>query len=152
MPGIERCIDVLAPVVSALPPEASRDERFVAHFVLGRCLAEKYETDRAIEQFRAAIALDSGEVNAHMALLAEFSVKTHQLSGTRPAAEVERWDRAFLDQLAVVHQRFADDPAVAQVLRFIFDPAQEVDLDPAWRGELPRLRRVGFGAFRWKQR
>ena len=41
MPGIERCIEVLTPTMAAVPAGATPEERFVGHFVLGRCLAEK---------------------------------------------------------------------------------------------------------------
>jgi hypothetical protein len=43
--------------VRNLPGDATAEERFAAHFVLARCLAEKYDTKKAIEHFRAAVAL-----------------------------------------------------------------------------------------------
>jgi hypothetical protein len=152
MPEIERCISVLAPAMAAAPAAASSDERFVGHFVLGRCLAEKYETDRAIEQFRAAIALDPNDLDSHMALLAEFSVMTHQLPGKLSPEEEARWEHEFVEQLRLVRARFASDKGLPQVLEMIFDPAQEAELLPVWKPHVERLRRVGYGVFRWKQR
>ena len=87
-----------------------------------------------------------------MALLAELSVKAHEPTTARPASDVARWDREFIDQLAIVRQRFSGERDVETILRFIFDPAQEADVEPAWRGELPRLRRIGYAVFRWKRR
>ena len=152
MPGIERCIEVLTPAMVAAPAAASPDERFVGHFVLGRCLAEKYETERAVEQFRAAIALDSADLDAHMALLAELSVMTHRPPGELPEAAEARWERDFLQQLALVRARFARDESVARMLTIMFDPAQESELGPLWKPHLAKLRRVGYAVFRWKRR
>lgn len=152
MPAIDRCIAVLAPAIQRVPPAATRDARFVGHYVLGRCLAERYTTEQAAGQFRAALALDPDDVDAHMALLAELSVMTHRRPGTLPPAEEARWERAFLEELAVVRRRFATADGVAQVLAFVFDPSQEAQVDTVWRPHLAKLRRVGYGVFRWKQR
>jgi hypothetical protein len=152
MPAIERCIDLLTPAMRSVPASVSRAERFVGHFVLGRCLAEKYVTERAIEQFRAAIALEPDDADSHMALLAELSVMTHRPPGDLASTEEARWERAFLDELAVVRSRFAADDGVAQVLAMVFDRTQESTLEPEARAQLTRLRRVGYAVFRWKQR
>ena len=152
MPEMKRCDAVLTPALRNIPAPVARDERFVAHYVLGRCLAEAYATSRAIEQFRAAIALSPNDADAHMSLLAELSVMTHQRPGTLPAAEEARWERAFTAELAAVRQRFASYDGVQQTLSMVFDPAQEADVDSTWRPYLARLRRVGYAVFRWKQR
>lgn len=152
MPAIERCITVLTPPMRGPPASASREERFVGHYVLGRCLAEKYTTELAIEQFRAAIALDSSDYDAHMALLAEYSVMTHHRPGELSAADEERWEHAFVQELALVRRNFADQDGVTQVLAMVFDPAQEASLDSVWRPHVAKLRRVGYAVFRWKQR
>lgn len=155
MPEIERCIDALAPHLegSAGPEwQPSREQRFIAHFVLGRCLAEKYETDRAVRQFRAAIVTDSSDADAQLALLAELSVLTHPRPGTVSAAELQRRDEEFVRQLELVRRRFANHDGVAQMLAFVFDPAQEAKIAPEWQPQMERLRRVGYGVFRWKRR
>ena len=152
MAGIERCITVLTPAMAAVPPAASREERFVGHFVLGRCMAEKYDTERAIDQFRAAIALDPGDLDAQMALFAELSVMTHRRPGELlPDAEA-RWEREFLAQLEVVRTRFARDEDVARILAMIFDSAQEAAVDSTWKSHIAKMRRVGYAIFRWKRR
>lgn len=152
MPGIDRCIEVLAPAIAAGPTAASSEERFVGHFVLGRCLAEKYETERAIDQFRAAIALNPGDLHAHMALLAELSVMTHRRPGELSADAEARWERDFLEQLRLVRTRFAREDDVSRLLAMVFDPAHEADLEPVWKPHVEKLRRVGYAVFRWKQR
>jgi hypothetical protein len=152
MPGIERCIAVLAPAVRSMPATIPADERFVAHFVLGRCQAEKYVTEDAVAQFRAAVALRPDDVDAHMALLAELSVMVHKRPGTLPADAEARWERDFVEQLAVVRRRFGSDREVTQVLAMVFDPSQEAEVDSTWRPHIARLRRVGYAVFRWKRR
>jgi hypothetical protein len=151
-PEIERCISILTPLVDSVPSSASRDERFVGHFVLGRCLAEVYQTERALDQFHEAIQLDSSDLDSHMAFLAELSVMTHTLPGELTPHDEARWERAFLDELALVRARFADDPAVQKMLGMVFDPKGEATLAPAWRPYVAKLRRVGYGVFRWKRR
>lgn len=152
MPEMKRCDAVLTAALRAPPADVTAEQRFVAHYVVGRCLAEQYETRRAVEQFRAAIAIDSTDADSHMALLAELSVLAHARPGSTSAADVDRWDKAFGDELAIVRQRFASYDGVAVTLALIFDPAQEAEVDSIWRSQLPRLRRVGYAVFRWKQR
>ena len=151
MPGIERCIAVLGPAMESAPPAASVDERFVGHFLLGRCLAEKYETERAIAQFRAAIALRPDDVDAHMALLAELSLTVHPRTD-KPEYGSARWEREFLAELDIVRARFLGDSDVARILSAIFHPSHEAELDAESRKQVERLRRVGFAFFRWKRR
>jgi hypothetical protein len=151
MPAIEHCISVLTPAMATAPANSTRDEQFVGHYVLGRCLAEKYVTLRAIAEFRAAIALDLKDADSHMALLAELSVMTHTQAGVTDA-DAARWEREFLEELAIVRRDFATYDGVAQTLSMIFDPAQEKDVAPAWQPQIEKLRRVGYAIFRWKQR
>ena len=148
MQGIERCIAVLSPAMRNAPSNSTRDEQFVGHFILGRCLAEKYETLRAIEQFRAAIALEPDDADSHMALLAELSVITH----TPPGDEDVRWEREFVEELAIVRQKFATYDGVAQVLAMIFDPTLDKDTAPESQIRAEKWRRVGYAVFRWKHR
>jgi hypothetical protein len=152
MPGIEKCISVLAPAMQAVPAGASAEERFTGHFVLGRCLAETYVTERAIEQFRAAITIDPNELNAQMALLAELSIMAHKGAKDLSPDEEKRWDDAVVEQLQVIRTRFGDRPIVQRMLSLLFTPPAEKDMTPAMRAELPKLQRVGYAIFRWKQR
>lgn len=152
MPEIERCIDVLTPAIGTVAASATPEEQFVGHYVLGRCLAEKYDTERAMEQFRAAIALEPDDADSHMALLAELSLQAHQRPPKVSPEEQARSEKAFLDELAVVRARFMDRDGVRQILSLVFDPAQEASVNPAWQSDIPRLRRIGYGVFRWKQR
>jgi len=151
-PEIDRCISLLTPSMETAPSSARRDEAFVGHFTLGRCLAEKYQTEVAIRHFRAAISLDTNDLDSHMALLAELSVMTHHRPGELAPGDEQRWERDFLEELAIVRSQFGQDPGVQQVLTMLFDPAGEASVDSVWRPYLPKLRRVGYGVFRWKQR
>ncbi len=151
-PEIDRCISLLTALMDSVPPSARRDEAFVAHYVLGRCLAEKYQTELAIRHFRSAISLDTNDLDSHMALLAELSVMTHHRPGELAPSDEERFERDFLQELAIVGSRFGRDPGVQQILTPLFDPAGEATVDSVWRPYLDKLRRVGYGVFRWKQR
>jgi hypothetical protein len=151
MPGIERCIQILSTAVRNIPAAATPDERYAAHFVLARCLAEKYETRSAIENFRAAIALNPTDVHAQMGLLAELTFMVHWPRNKPPPSDHAVWEQAFLDQLALVKARFASNEAVQAIIAAIFDESKagEMKLSEA---EIARNRRYGFGTFRWKQR
>jgi len=152
MPQIERCIAVLTTAMDGVPSAARRDEEFVGNFVLGRCLAEKYVTELAIHHFRAAISLDTNDLDSHMALLAELSVMTHHRPGELSPNDEARWEQEFLNELTVVRACFGQDTGVHQVLTMVFDPASEATVDSLWRPYLARLRRIGFSVFRWKRR
>jgi hypothetical protein len=152
VPEIERCISILTPLMDSVPSAVRSDENFVGHYVLGRCFSEKYQTEAAIRQFRAAISLDTNDLDSHMALLAELSVMTHHPPGQLSPADEARWEREFLDELVVVRSRFAQDPGVEQVLGLLFAPTSEATVDSLWRPYVAKLRRVGYAVFRWKQR
>ena len=151
-PAIDYCIDVLTGAVASIPAAATPEERFVSHFVLGRCLAEKYVTLRALEQFRAAVAIDSNDVDAQMALLAELSVMAHKDTTEVAAADAKRWEREFLDRLAYVRSRFGEERDVQRMFAMIFNPADEAKVRPERRHQIEKLRRIGWGPFRWKRR
>ncbi len=149
VPGVERCIAILEPLMSSVPEAARPDEVFVGHFVLGRCYAENYDTERAIQQFRLAIETDPDDVDAHMTLLAELSVMTHMTSGDVQS----HWKGAFVDEYAIVSERFLSDRAVDVLLRAIFGDlsfcpkAQELlEREPVEGQTLP------WYPFRWKRK
>lgn len=152
---IQRCIATLGPVMEGAPGPSwrpSTEQRFIGHFVLGRCLAEKYETERAIRQFRAAVAIDSTDADAQLALLAELSVAVHRRPGSGESTDEARLESEFLKQLSLVRARFAGHRGVTKLLDMMFDPAEEAAVNPAWRPHIEKLRRVGYGVFRWKRR
>lgn len=152
MPGIERCVEILTPAVRNIPLRARPDERFVAHFLLGRCLAEQYDTDRAIVQFRAAIAVDPTDVDGQMALLAELTVKAHAPVASRSATDIEHWDRALSEQLAVIRGGFLDSPGIRRTLEVVFDPRHDPAGSSPTAAEAERRKRIGSGTLRWKRR
>jgi len=142
---IGRCIEILTATVPRLERPASRDDRYLAHFVLGRCHAEAYNTDLAIESFREALEYKPRDVDTHMALLAEYSLKVHM------APDHERWDSLFLEELKYVRKHFSDDWMVEQATAVLFDESQVTNLSELSAEELARRRKVGFGVFRWKR-
>jgi hypothetical protein len=152
MPEIEHCISVLTPLMEYAPTNARKDELFVGHFVLGRCLAEQYATDRSIAQFRAAIALDSADVDSHMALLAELSVTTHARAGEVTPSDQRRWDQEFMGELAIDRGLARSDPDVDQILALLFRPSSDRLRDSMPPAEFARQQRIGFSIFRWKRR
>jgi hypothetical protein len=152
MPGIELCEKTLSQAVHGIPASASAEEQFAAHFVLARCLAESYETRRAIEEFKAAIAIDPQDRDAQMGLLAELSVMVHWPPDKPVPDDQPVWDKAFLEQLAVVRARFATDKRVQSGTTVIFDEELAGDLSKVTEAELARRRQFGYGVMRWKVR
>lgn len=150
--AIEQCIEVLSAAGPHLGDRASSDDHFLAHFVLGRCNAEAYNTDAAIEAFRNALKYNDDDVDAHMALLAEYSLKVHPPLDQPPETHDTSWEPLFVEQLTYVRQHFSDDPAVAVATTIIFDESEVANLSEFSVEELARSRKVGFGIFRWKRR
>jgi hypothetical protein len=88
------------------------------------------------------------DLDSHMALLAELSAMTHPKPGALPALDAAQWEKEFVDELALVRARFAQDPDVQRTLTSIFTP----DEDSRSPSETARLRRVGYRTFRWRRR
>jgi hypothetical protein len=151
MSAIDRCVAILRPAMRDASLRASTRERFIGHFLLGRCYAELYDTDSAIAQFRAAIRLDSTDLDSHMALLAELSVKSHHPPGTMLTPALLQWDSAYVNELHYVRAHFATDPDVSRLLSSVFD-AHSNGADTLSPAERQRLDRVGYAVFRWKRR
>jgi hypothetical protein len=146
--GASGCSSPISATLASRTPE----QTFVFHFVLGRCLAEKYETERAIAQFKEAIALSPDDVDSYMALLAELSILTHRSLPTSVSADDKAWENEFVDKLALVRRRFASENDVNRMMVLVFNPSEEVKLAEQSPAALPKLRRIGYGVFRWKRR
>lgn len=131
--AMEHCIAVLSPAMTTAAAVATREEQYTGHYVLGRCLAERHQATRAIEEFRAAVQLEPDAGDAHMALLAELSAMAHRRGGAVATADDARWRRAFLDELAIVRDRFMDRDGVSEGLALVSDPAQASAVAPMWR-------------------
>lgn len=150
--GTAACIKTLTPAVQNIPGRASSEERFAAHFVLARCLSDANSTKQAIEQFKAAIALEPNDVDAQMGLLAELSVMAHPPLDEALPADQDAWDQAFLEQLASVRFRFASHPWATRSIELLFDEKQAGDLTKYSEAVLTRMRKLGFGPMQWKRR
>jgi len=145
---IAACIETLRPVVDSLPANANESDRYIAHYALGRCLAESYETDEAIQQFEKALDLRPGALDPNLALLAELSVKVH---GQDPPGSEPWWDTAFIQHSEKVRQRFSAYTPVAVLFSSLFDPEVAEAAGPLPDSEVERRKKVGFAIFRWKQ-
>ena len=152
MPGIESCIATLEPLANADWPLATRDDGYLLHFVTGRCLAEKYETLRAIRQFRRAVELAPDSLDAHMALLAEYSVIVHKSQRELLEGTEAEWERAYLKELTLIRTKFGASQLVTTILDWAFDERNAGDLSGLTPERIAKLKRVGYALIRWKQR
>lgn len=149
--GIELCIATLQPLADA-HWAGQQDELFILHFVLGRCYAELYETARAITQFRQALEIAPDSLDAHMALLAEYSVMVTKTQDELSDGTIDEWERTFLQQLALLRSRFSAHSEIMRILAALFDERAGGDLSTLTPQQLAKRRRVGFAVLRWKQR
>ena len=149
--AIDRCIAVLASATQLLSELESTHDRYLAYFVLGRCHAEAYNTDAAIEAFGEALRYDGSDVDAHMSLLAEYSLKVHPPKDLPKKAYDARWELLFLKKLEYVRENFPEDSKVQFITTVIFDESTVTNLSELSSEEIERGRRFGFGIFRWKR-
>ena len=152
VPAVERCIATLDSVDNQGWPGATLDERLLLHFVHGRCLAQRYETLRAIQQFRRAAEVAPESLDTHMALLAEYSVIVHKPQAQLSEGTEARWEQAYLAQLALVREKFGTNAEVMGILDWVFDERNAGDLSALTPEQLARRRRIGFAIIRWEQR
>lgn len=149
--AIEQCISTLSSAIQHFGELASSQDRYLAYFLLGRCHAEAYRTDDAIESFRGALAHNGDDVETHMALLAEYSVKVHPAVDQPEEAYDASYEALFLEKLVYVRDHFSDDPGVAAITTTIFDESEATGLGELTAEEIERRRKFGLGAFRWKR-
>jgi hypothetical protein len=147
MPKIRDCLSTLKRVVKKVS-ELSPDDAYLAHFVLGRCAAEAYETELAIQSFQAALALRPDDYHANMSLLAEYSVAVHG----RDMKPKDRWEAAYLQHLEFIKGHDGIWPFVQEGLMTMFDENTLQGEKPLTPEEIERGRKFGFGFLRWKQR
>lgn len=149
--AIAQCISILSSATQQLGDLASAHDSYLGFFVLGRCHAEAYNTEAAIEAFQSALEHKSDDVDAHMALLAEYSLKVHPPVDQVEEAYDASYEPLFLEKLSYVREQFFDDPGVAVVTTIIFDEAEATGLSELTAEEIARRRKFGFGIFRWKR-
>ncbi len=89
----------------------------MAFFILGHCAAEAYETMEAIEPFKAALKYKPNDLDANMALLAEYSVAVYS-KDIQPQA---KWEAAYSKQLAYLIDNVGDDRRSTNRLITMFD-------------------------------
>ena len=151
IPSIRQCATILEPLAKKIPPEARTDERFVLHYVLGRCYAELLDTKNAITAFRAALSDDPNDPHTHMALIAEYSIMVHLPDDKLPAKERALWDQAIINEIDFVRKHYMSYPGVSMALNLMFD-AKAADANQWPAADRARGARIGYSRIRWKQR
>lgn len=150
-PGIQACIDTLGPVLEPAAQDVPADQRQLGHFVLARCLAEKYETLRAVRHFEEALRLDPKDAHARMGLLAELSLLAHLPREKLESGAEAEWEQRYLAQVAET-RKLLQGSSTLRMLDILFSEEQ-LEADPAQDSQLREKRhRVGAGPFRYKVR
>jgi hypothetical protein len=149
MPAIEECIRILTPIDQKVPAFFDANDQFTLHFVLGRCYAESYQTVDAVKQFRKCISIKPENFNAHMCLLAEYSVMVHTPKEKLKVGSEQQWEDAFVKQYQLVKQNFPDEDL--SMMEIVFNEKMVDDIDSYSIERLEKARKVGFATFRWKK-
>lgn len=154
-PGIDAAIAHFRRSESLATRETDDAARYVLHFFLARCLAEKHQTLEAIAEFERAAELRPLDEDARMGLLAELSVMAHTPPENLKAGSPEVWTRRFETEVAAMRERFPPDAQSNRMLDDLlggdghgwFDGARELTTE-----ERALIRRIGAGPFRWKMK
>jgi hypothetical protein len=146
-PEIEHCVALLRPALAPEPTDASMHELQLGHFVLARCLSEKYVTKEAVTHFERAIALDPRDPYAEMGLIADLTVLVHS---NEPKDALPNWKERLVTEMTRMREDFPDQIQSLSLLDMIRDPARaKQGLSPA---EIEEGKRIGFGVIRYKYR
>ena len=147
-PEIEKCIKTLSKLTKKASKLKSEEDQFIAFFTLGRCAAEAYETQLAVESFKSALKYKPNDVDANMALLAEYSIAVYD-PDIQPQSE---WESAYTDQKAYLIDNFPTDKGVVSMLETIFNEKEIAKSTETTEEEKDYQRRFGLGVFRWKSK
>ncbi|WP_426753493.1 hypothetical protein [Myxococcus sp. Y35] len=150
-PGIQACVGTLGHVLEPSPQDAPADLRALGHFVLARCLAEQYETERAIHHFEEVLRLTPEDEYARMGLLAELSVMVHTSPDELKSGTELDWQERYLKQMATALERIKN-PHSLELLGVIFSEEEIKNAAESNPERERKLRRIGAGAFRYKVR
>jgi len=117
--------------------ETNATADFYAHFYLGRCHAELYNTEDAMEAFAKALEYRDSDPNARMALLAEYSILA--VSDSDVALE---YRQRFVEEEAAIRELFPIESGSIHMLDTIYE-------NLATTGT-PVETLAGKATFRWK--
>lgn len=146
-PGIEQCITELRPALSPEPPTVDQHDLQVGHFVLARCLAEKYESVEALGHFDRAVALDRRDPHAQMGVISELTVLVHT---DKDGSRREAWKARLIQEITRMERDFPEEKQSLLLLNILRDPSHtDRQLTPA---ELEEGKQIGFGTIRDKYR
>jgi hypothetical protein len=146
-PGIEQCITELRPALSPEPTTADPHDLQLAHFVLGRCLGEKYETVEALGHFDRAVALDRRDPYAQLGVISELTVLVHS---DKDDSRREAWKARLIQEIARMEKDFPEEKQSLQLLQIVRDPKNA--RGPLTPAELEEGKQIGFGIVRDKYR
>jgi len=147
-PEMKKCADALRPALKQPPGGVPPRHLQLAYFVLGRCLAEQYETREALANFAKAVELDPSDCHARLSLTAEHSVMAFKDDVQAPEGEAF-WEQKYLDAIAETRRRCPpDDTKILDIIFAEGKKAAEQSNDP----RSAKLARVGAGVFRDKSR
>lgn len=111
--NIRSAIATLPDATSLATNETGMVSRSIRHFFLGRCFAELYLTEEAIEEFKLAVELRPEDLDSRLALLAEYSVMNAK---TANVSAGEQWRTEFDGLLNRVAPMLERDPNWASAL------------------------------------
>ena len=118
-PGIEKCITELRPALSPEPTTVDQPDLQVGHFVLGRCLGERYETVEALAHFNRAVALDRRDPHAQMGVISELTVLVHT---DEDVSRREGWKARLIQEIARMERDFPEEKQSLLLLNIVRDP------------------------------
>ncbi len=146
MPEIEKCIGTLSSLTKDISELSNNEEKFLSYFILGRCAAENYQTMLAIDSFKSALTIKPNEVDANMALLAEYSIAVYDPE-TQPKSV---WETNYLNHLAFLRSNFSEDERISPMLDILFDETELSKQEGLTETERDYRKKFGNGTFRWK--
>lgn len=146
---IARCAQILRPPLKAPPARVPPRTLQLAHFILGRCLAESYDTREALGHFRRAVELDPQDCHARMSLAAEHSVMAFHPEKQPPEAETF-WEQQYLESIAAARRVCTEDQT--RILDIVAAEGKKHAAENPGTPEAAKVLRLGGGVIRYKAR
>jgi hypothetical protein len=146
MPEIWKCIKTLSKVTKEVSKCEVKEDAFLAFFLLGRCSAEAYQTELAIESFKSALHYIPDDIDANIALLAEYSVAVHS-PDIKPK---KKWETAFSEHVSHLKENFSSNVFIKKTLDSLFNKEQLQEDENLTEEEREYRSKYGVGYFRYK--
>jgi hypothetical protein len=146
MPEIRKCIKTLSKFTKEVSKFEVKEDAFLAFFLLGRCSAEAYQTELAIESFKSAIDYNPDDIDANLALLAEYSIAVHP-PDFKPK---KKWEIAYSEHLSHLKENFSSNVKIKNVLDQLFKKKQLHEAEDLTDEEKEYRSAYDYGPFRYK--